>query len=52
MQYANENTTDYFVRFRNAQKFNEACDRNLITKGIIEHGMKIIFPLQFTGFDS
>ena len=52
MQYASDNTTDYLVRFRNAQKFNEACDRILITKGVQEHGMEIRFPLQNTGFDS
>ena len=52
MQYANENTTDYLVRFRNAYKFNEACDGSLINKGVQEHGMKILFPLQNTGFDS
>ena len=45
IQYANEKTTDYLVRFCNDQKFNEACDRILITKGVQEHRMKIIFPL-------
>ena len=52
MQYANENTTDYLVRFRNSQKVNEDFDRSLITKGVQEHGMKIRFPLHNTGFDS
>ena len=52
MQYSNKNTTDYLVRFRNAQKVNEACDESLITKGVQEHGMKIIFPLHNTGFNS
>ena len=52
IQYAKENTTDYLVRFRNAQKVNEACNGSLITKGVQEHGMKIIFPLHNTGFDS
>ena len=46
IQYANDNTTDYLVRFRNAQKFNEACNGSLITKGVQEHGMKILFPLK------
>ena len=32
MQCANENTTDYLVRFCNAQKVNEACNGSLITK--------------------
>ena len=52
MKYANENTTDYLVRFRNAQKFIEACNRSLITKGVQEHGMKILFPFHNTVFDS
>ena len=52
MQYASDNTTDYLVRFRNAQKVNEACNGSLITKGVQEHGVKIIFPLNNTGFDS
>ena len=51
MQYVNDNTTDYLVRFRNAQKVNEACNGILITKGVQEHGMKILFPLHNTGFD-
>ena len=51
MQYANKNTTAYLVRFRNAQRFNEACDGSLITKGLQEHGVKICFPLHNTGFD-
>ena len=51
MQYSRKNTTDYLVRFRNAQKINEACDGSLITKGVQEHGMKIRFPLHNTGFD-
>ena len=52
MQYTNENTTDYLVRFCNAHKVNEACDGSLITKGLQEHGMKILFPLHNTVFDS
>ena len=52
IQYANENTTDYLVRFRNAHKVNEACDGGLITKGVQDHGMKIRFPLHNNGFDS
>ena len=52
MQYANENTTDYLIRFRNTHKFNEACGGSLITKGVQYHGMKIRFPLHNTLFDS
>ena len=51
MQYANKNTTDYLVRFHNAQKFNEACNGSLITRFVQEHEMKILFPLHTTGFD-
>ena len=51
MQYARDNNTDYLVRFRNAQKVNEACYRSLITKGVQEHGTKIRFPLHNNGFD-
>ena len=52
IKYANENTTDYLVRFCNAQKVNEACNGSLITKGVQEHGMKILFPFHNTRFDS
>ena len=40
------------VRFRNTQKVNEACNGSLSTRGLQNHGMKIIFPLHNTGFDS
>ena len=52
MQHANDNTTDYLFKFRNAHKSNEACYGSLITKGVQEHGMKIRFLLHNTGFDS
>ena len=52
MQYATKNTTDYLVRFRNAQKVNEACNGSLITKGVQEHGMNILFSFNNTGFYS
>ena len=52
MQYANDNTTNYLVRFRNAQKVDEACNGILITKGVQEHGMNILFPLHNNVFDS
>ena len=52
LQYANKNTTEYLARFHNAQKVNEACDGNLITKGVQEHGMKIRFPLYNAWYDS
>ena len=51
MQYTNENTTDYLVRFHNDQKVNEDCNGSLTTKGVQEHGMKILFPFHNTGFD-
>ena len=50
MHYANNNTTDYLVRFRNAQKVNEACNGRLITRGVQEHGMEILFQLHTTVF--
>ena len=33
MQYANNNTTNYLVRFHNAQKVNEACNRSRLPRG-------------------
>ena len=51
IQYANKNTADNLVGFRNAQKFSEACNGSLITTGIQYHGMNIILPLYNTGFD-
>ena len=44
MKYARKNTTDYLVRFRNAQKVNESCNGSLVTKGIQYHGVKILLP--------
>ena len=52
MQYSNENTTYYLVKSHNAQEVNKACNISLITKGIQENGMKIIFPWYNTGFYS
>ena len=52
MHYSKKNTTDYLVRFHNAKKVNEACNGSLITKGIQERGMKTLFPLHNTGFDT
>ena len=52
MQHANDNTTDYLVRFHNAQKVNEECNGILIAKGVQDHGINIIFPLHNTVFDS
>ena len=52
MQHANDNTTNYLVRFRNAQKVNEECNGILIAKGVQYHGINIIFPLHNTGFES
>ena len=34
MQYTNNNTTEYLVRFRNANKVNEACNGSLVTGGV------------------
>ena len=51
-KHAKNKTTDYLVRFRNAQEVNEACNENLITRGVQENGMKILPPLHNTGFNS
>ena len=51
MQYANKNTTDYLVRFRNSQKFNEDFNGSLIKKGVQDHGIKILLPFYNTVFD-
>ena len=51
MQYASNNITDYLVRFHNTQKVNEAYNGILITRGVQEHMMKILFPLHNIGFD-
>ena len=38
---------------RNSMKpVTEVCDGSLITKVVQDHGMKILFQLQNTGFDS
>ena len=52
MKNSNENTTDYLVMFRNDHKVNEACNRSLISRGVKEHGMKILYPINVTGFDA
>ena len=52
MQHSNENTTNYPVRLRNAQRENEACNESLIKRGVQEYGMKIVYPLHATGFDT
>ena len=51
MQHANKDTTNYLVIFRNYQKVNEVFYKILITRGIQEHGIKILFLLHTTGFD-
>ena len=33
------------------QKVNEACNEILITRGVQEHGINIIFPFHNTWFD-
>ena len=47
MQYVNKKTTT----FRNAHKVNESCNGILITTGVQEHGMNILFLLHNNGFD-
>ena len=52
MQNTNDNTTYYLVRFRNTQKENKACNGIQITRGVQEHGMKILDPLHANGFEA
>ena len=46
------NTTDYLVRFHNTHKVNKAFNGITITRGVQEHGMKILYLLYVTGFDA
>ena len=52
IQYINDDTTDYLVRFCNLHKVNKAFNGSLISRGFQEHGIKIIYQLHVTGFDS
>ena len=51
MHHADDDMTKYLFRFRNSQKLNELCHRRPIIRGGQEHGMNILYPLHFTGFD-
>ena len=51
IKYANDNTTDYLVRLRKSENFNEACNGSLTKKGVQDHGIKVIFPLHTSIFD-
>ena len=51
-QNVNDNTTDYVVRFGNAQRVNKACNGSLTSRGVQEHGMKILYALHVNGFDA
>ena len=42
--------TNYLVRLQNNHKVNEACNGRLISRGVQEHGTKIIYPLYVTSF--
>ena len=52
MQHAIKNTSDYLVRFCNVQKVNGECNGIMITRGVQEHGMEILYPLYVTGFEA
>ena len=52
MQNSNKNTTNYLVRFRNSQKVNEVYNGRLISRGVQEHVIKILYPLNETDFDA
>ena len=43
--------TNYLDRFQNAQKFNGARNGRLVSRGVQEHGMKILYTLHTNGFD-
>ena len=51
MHHTNENRNKYLVRLHNYQKVNEACNGSLIKRVFQEYGMKILYPLNVTGFD-
>ena len=51
MHYARDNTSNYLFRFHNFQKVNEAYNGSLITRGLQDNGMNIIYLLHTTGFD-
>ena len=52
MKNINEKKTDYLVKFHNAQKFNEASNGTIMTRGFQEHRFKIVYPLHITEFDA
>ena len=52
MHHANENTTNYQVRFRDSHNVNEECNVIPITKGVQEHGMNILYLPHVTSFDA
>ena len=52
MNYTNENKTNYLFIFKNAHEVNEACNGSIISRRVQEHGMKILYPLHVTGFDT
>ena len=51
IKYSKNNTTDYFFKSHNSQKVNEAYNGSLITRGVHDHGMNILFLLHTSGFD-
>ena len=52
MNKFNKNTTNYLFRFYNYHKVNDAWNGSLISRGVQEHGMKIIYPLHVTSFNT
>ena len=50
MQYTNKNTTEYLFKSHNAQRVNESFNVSLITRGVQEYGMNILFPFHNNGF--
>ena len=43
---------NYLVRFRNAQKVNKELNGSPISRGVQEHGTKILYSLHLIGFAS
>ena len=44
--------TNFLVRYCNVQKANDSCNGILITRGVQEYEINIIYPLHVTVFDA
>ena len=52
LQYVKYNTTDYLVIFCGKIKVNKTHNVSLIQKGVQGHGMRILYLLHDTGFET